>query len=141
MLKKLLKEKSNNIGIQLFRYTIVGGIAFLGDFATLFCITEFLNVYYLVSAGIAFLVGLSINYSLSIKWVFSERKLNSSFLEFIIFMSIGLAGLILNEVFMWILTDKLGFYYLVSKIGTTAIVYLWNFTVRRFALFNKEIHE
>ncbi|RKX62086.1 MAG: GtrA family protein [Thermodesulfobacteriota bacterium] len=135
MLEKLFVYDIDNVAIQLFRYTFVGGIAFLGDFGTLFFMTEYVNLNYLISAAIAFVIGLTINYLLSVSWVFSKRKLNSRFVEFIIYSFIGLIGLCLNESFMWILTEKIHFYYLVSKIWTTGIIYLWNFSVRRFVLF------
>lgn len=131
----LLLNKSNNAFIQLFRYTIVGGIAFLFDFGTLFFLTEYLNVYYLVSAAIAFLLGLSINYGLSILWVFEKRTIKSKKLEFLIFLIIGVIGLGLNELLMWFLTDILKVHYLFSKIISTGVVYFWNFFIRKFALF------
>lgn len=130
-------EKTNNTLLQLFRYTFVGGFAFLIDFGTLFILTEYFNIYYLVSAGIAFIFGLIANYFLSVKWVFNSRTVKNKGLEFLLFASIGLVGLGLNELFIWILTDILVVYYLFSKIITAFIVYFWNFFARKTILFNK----
>lgn len=131
------KEKTDNTFLQLFRYTFVGGLAFIVDFGTLFILTEYLHFHYLISAGIGFTLGLTINYSISIKWVFTKRSFRNRKLEFILFMFIGLAGLGLNELFLWIFTDILMFYYLISKIITSILVYLWNFFARKIILFNK----
>ncbi len=135
MITVLLKEKTDNIMVQLFRYTFVGGIAFAGDFGTLFFLTEYLKIYYLTSAGFGFLVGLTINYVLSIYWVFSRRSIESKWIEFLIYSLIGIVGLGLNEFFMWFFTEKLKLYYLLSKIGSTGFIYFWNFFLRRFILF------
>lgn len=136
IIRSVIKEKTDNTFIQLIRYTFVGGLAFIIDFGTLFILTEYLNIHYLISAGIAFIFGLTINYLISTKWVFSKRAYKNRNLEFLLFAFIGLAGLGLNELFMWFFTDLLLIYYLVSKIITTLIVYLWNFFARKLILFN-----
>jgi putative flippase GtrA len=133
----LFKAKNESTAIQLFRYFFVGGVAFLADFCTLFFLTEYVHVYYMISAGISFLVGLIINYMLSTKWVFVNRSVKSKYLEFLLFSLIGAVGLGLNELFIWVLTDVLSLFYLLSKIITTVIVYFWNFFARKFLLFNK----
>ena len=72
-MQSMFKGKTNSTLLQLFRYTFVGGFAFIVDFGTLYVLTEYFNIYYLVSAGIAFISGLIINYFLSVKWVFNNR--------------------------------------------------------------------
>lgn len=134
----LFKEKTDNTYLQLFRYTFVGGFAFLVDFGTLVVLTEFFNIHYLISAGIAFILGLTVNYFLSVKWVFNSRAMDNRLLEFVLFSVIGFVGLALNELFLWILTDIFLIYYLFSKLITTFVVYFWNFFARKMMLFNKQ---
>jgi len=131
----LFKGNTNNTLIQLFRYTFVGGVAYVVDFGLLYSLTEFLNLHYLISAAISFILGLITNYILSIAWVFSKRKLNSKPLEFVIFTSVGIIGLGLNELFIWFFTEWVHFHYLVSKLVSTVFVYLWNFVARKYILF------
>ena len=135
MINQLLKNKTNNLFIQLFRYTIVGGIAFVFDFGTLTVLTEIFNIYYLLSAAIAFLLGLSVNYLLSIIWVFEKHTVKAKSVEFAVFALIGVVGLALNEFFIWFFTEIVDFHYLISKILSTVFVYLWNFFVRKYTLF------
>ena len=137
-MQSFFRGKTNNTLLQLFRYTFVGGFAFLVDFGTLFSLTEFFDIHYLVSAAIAFIFGLTINYFLSVLWVFSSRTMESRLLEFFLFALIGLVGLGLTELFLWLLTDILSIYYLLSKMITTSVVYFWNFFVRKLLLFNKQ---
>jgi putative flippase GtrA len=134
-IERLLKNKTNNTLIQLFRYTFVGGFAFIFDFGSLFILTEYFNIYYLVSAAIAFLLGLTINYCLSVTWVFEKRSTKSKQIEFVIFALIGIIGLVLNEFFIWFFTEMVNIHYLFSKLISTALVYLWNFFIRKFTLF------
>ena len=138
MLNKLFIEKTDNTLIQLFRYTFVGGIAFIADFISLYLLTEFAGLHYLYSAAIAFTLGLIINYVLSILWVFKSRTVDKKIIEIIIFAIIGIIGLGLNEVMIWFFTDKISIFYLHSKLISTAIVYFWNFLARKYLLYNKK---
>ncbi len=136
MAEQLINNRTNSTLIQLLRYTFVSGIAFIFDFGLLYILTEFINVYYLVSAAIAFLLGLIINYFLSVTWVFEKRPVKSKWLEFTIFAVIGIVGLALNELFIWGFTDIANLHYLQSKIMSTVFVFLWNFFARKHALFD-----
>lgn len=133
----LFKYQTDILFIQFFRYFFVGCLAFLVDIFLLYCLTEYFNVYYLLSAGISFTTGLITNYLLSILWVFKNRKFDIK-VEFIIFTIIGIVGLIFNELLIFVLTEFFLLFYLLSKILTTFIVFLWNFLARRFILYSKK---
>lgn len=135
VITKLIAGKTDSLLIQLFRYTFVGGVAFLVDFGSLFALTEFVGVHYLTSAAIAFILGLITNYLLSIIWVFAKRTLTNRWAELFIFSLIGIVGLGFNELFIWFFTEKVHLYYLLSKIVSTFFVYLWNFFARKYILF------
>lgn len=134
-LRSLLLNPTNALGSQFFRYLITGGIALVADFAILYLLTRFADVHYLVSAIAAFLIGLLINYELSSRWVFSHRTVRNRAAEFGIFAAVGVIGLGLNELGLWLLSGTGGVHYLRAKAMTTAIVFLWNFGARKVALF------
>ncbi|MBN2530501.1 MAG: GtrA family protein [Deltaproteobacteria bacterium] len=121
--------------VQFFRYLFVAGLAFVVDFSSLFAFTHWAGFHYLLSAALAFILGLITNYSLSIIWVFTERTMKSAKLEFLIFTGIGIAGLGLNELVIWLCTEFIGTHYLVSKIISTGLVFSFNFILRKILLF------
>ena len=90
---KLIKNQTDSTHIQFFRYIFVGGAAFIVDFVSLFIFTDVFGVYYLISAAIAFILGLIANYALSISWVFNKRTLDNKLSEFTIFAFIGIIGI------------------------------------------------
>ena len=141
MFKKFFVEKTDNTIIQLFRYTFVGGISFVGDFSSLYIFTEIVGFHYLLSAAIAFAIGLTINYILSILWVFKTKSINNRLIEFLIFAVIGIVGLGLNELIIWYSTEKIKIFYLHSKLISTAIVYFWNFFARKYILYKGSANE
>lgn len=135
---KLFVAKTNNTSIQLFRYFFVGGLAFSSDFLLLYFLTSKLGVYYLVSAPVAYMFGVILNYFLSIKWIFKDSGLKNKWWEFFFFMIIGVIGLFLNQALLWFCTGIVGLFYLYSKLISTIIVYLWNFFGRKWFLYNKK---
>lgn len=132
---KLIKNQTDRTHIQFLRYTLVGGAAFIVDFGSLFIFTDVFGIYYLLSATIAFILGLIANYALSISWVFNKRTLDNMWSEFTIFAVIGIIGLGLNDLFMWFFTDYVNLYYLFSKIIAAALILFWNFFARKITLF------
>ena len=135
LIKKLFKDDTEKTLIQLFRYTFVGGAAFLVDIGSLYILTSFVGIYYLISAAIAFILGLIVNYLLSIGWVFNNRTLDSAKLEFGVFALIGVVGLGFNEVLIWFFTDYVHIFYLISKMIAAVLILFWNFFARKFTLF------
>ena len=126
---------------QLIRYGFVGGIAFVADYLSLYAFTEYIGIPYLVSAAIAFMIGLTVNYVLSNIIVFTTHRLHNKWLEFAIFAIIGVIGLGLNEIIMYCASELIGLHYMISKLISTALVFFWNFFARKLTLFYKKSDE
>ena len=122
-------------GSEFFRYFLVGGFAFVCDTLTLFSLTNYLKVNYLVSGAVGFLVGTAVNYLFCRSWVFKKRTLRNTPAEITIFTLIGVVGLGLNELILWFFQSKLGIYYLFAKGVSGVTVFGWNFGARKLALF------
>lgn len=125
-MKKLIK--------QLFRFGIVGGIAFLIDYSILFICTEYLGIYYLISSFISFTVSTVFNYIASVRWVFDVDQKKSQRRNFVLFIVFSVIGLGINQCIMWFGVEKLDLYYMLVKIGATAIVMVFNFVTRKLFL-------
>jgi putative flippase GtrA len=116
------------------RYLVVGGSAFVIDFSSLVFFTEIVGFHYLVSAPIAFIIALIFNYLLCVKWVFKYRVFINTRIESSIFCVIGLFGILITEGILTVFTPVVGDYKIV-KIISTAVVFFWNFFMRRYLLF------
>jgi putative flippase GtrA len=128
--------ETDNAVVQLFRYALVGGLAFVIDFGCLFTLKEFGGLPYLWAAAFAFILGLFTNYVISVAWVFNKRAVNNRQIEFVIFALLGVLGLGINELSMFVLTGIVGFHYLASKLVSTAITFSWNYLSRKVLLFS-----
>ena len=134
LLYKLFIEKTNDIKIQLFRYLFVGGFAAVVNIGALYIFTEVFSLYYLISNVLGFILGLITNYLLS-KWlVFAKESQVNKALEFFIYALIGVVGLGFDTLFMWLFTSA-GLYYMISKVISTVLVFIWNFFARKGLYF------
>ncbi len=136
-ISKIIIKKTNNGFIQFVRYGLVSVIALAVDFGGMVLLVELLSIHYLVAATVSFISGLAVNYLLSRAWVFTERKYESRVKEFIIFTSIGIVGLLLNNSIMWLAVERIGIYYIFSKIIATILVFFWNFGLRKMLVFKQ----
>lgn len=118
---------------QFFKFGVVGVIAFIVDYLSLYLLTEFLNVYYLISSIISFLLSIIVNYLLSIKWVFDIKK-KQSFKDVIIFTLLSAIGLLINLLVMYLSVEVFKIHYMIGKLITTFIVMIWNFVTRKMFL-------
>lgn len=121
--------------IDMFRYGIISVVALAVDFGLLMFLNYSLHVNYLIAATISFLAGLVVNYLLSHNRVFTDPKITSKSMNFIAFGSIGVIGLLFNNVIMWVSHDITHLSVAISKIIAVVIVFFWNFLARRQFLY------
>lgn len=131
------KVKMKKLIMQIIKFGMVGGLCFLIDYGVMIFLTEIFNINYLISSGISFTVSVIVNYILSMQFVFETEKDDSAMKKFIIFVVLSVIGLIINQILMWILVDKIGIFYMISKIGATVIVMVYNFITRKLILEKK----
>ena len=123
---------------QFMKFGVVGVIAFLIDFGVMVLLTEAFGVPYIISTTVSFVVSVIFNYVASMRYVFKRKDDMSRRREFIIFVALSVAGLGINDLFMWLMVDHLFIDYRISKIVVTFIVAVWNFVTRKIFL---EAHE
>lgn len=122
----------NKLIAQLVKFGVVGVIATVIDFGVLTVLTEVFGVYYLTSAAVGFVVATLFNYVTSMRFVFTSRfGAGEKKKELLIFVLLSVIGLGLNQFFMWLFVEKVGIYYILSKIVATVLVMGWNFISRK----------
>lgn len=121
---------------QIIKFGLVGFLCFFIDYGIMVFLTEVAGVHYLLSSGISFTVSVIVNYILSLTYVFETEKGNRV-KEFAIFVVLSVIGLGINQLLMWFCVDILGIFYMISKIGATAVVMVYNFITRKMILEKK----
>ena len=122
---------------QIMKFGVVGFLCFFIDYGLMILFTEAFYINYLVSAALSFSISTIVNYSLSMRYVFKSKKDANKINEFILFVVLSVIGLGVNEAAMWIAVEGLGIHYMISKIGATAVVMVFNFVTRKIFLEDK----
>jgi putative flippase GtrA len=121
--------------VQIRRFVLVGAGTVSVDYAVLYLMTSRMHVTYLISAAVAFMFASTLNYLLSVWCVFESGKLSRVF-EFSFFLVTSLAGLVFNQLSMWLLVSLWGLNYLLAKAISILIVTAWNFFSKKKLVFS-----
>ena len=94
-----------NLLNQIIKFGIVGLFCFLIDFGITTGFTNLLGIHYLISKFLGFVVSAVVNYLLSIKFVFTQKKEMDKKKEFTVFLILSAFGLLINEIVMYLCID------------------------------------
>jgi putative flippase GtrA len=117
------------------RYLAASALALGVDFGTYVGLIRLAGVHYLIAAPIGFALGLATIYLLSIRWVFRERRVADRREEFALFAVIGVAGMALNQLIIYVAVTFLAASPELAKILSAGIVFCFNFISRKLLLF------
>ncbi|MBP5342387.1 GtrA family protein [bacterium] len=136
--------------IEFIKYAIVGGIAALFDMGA-----NYLFLYYVfgsdkndlrmvtVSIAIGFIIGLIVNYVLSIIFVFTsdnQKKKSKSVKAFLLYALIGVIGFFMAEGLTLLGTNFIsteGIYYIILSAVVKIIVLIWNYLGRKIFVYRE----
>ena len=120
---------------QLIGYGLVSGIAFGFDLSTLIALTD-AGMNYLPASALAFVIGAVVAYVLSVRFVFTNRRVHNRALEFSTFIILGMAGLLVNSAVMRIAVGSIGTSVVMAKCMAACCTFGTNFALRRQVLFH-----
>lgn len=123
--------------VQIVKFGIVGVCSTLLDYGLMVALKEGFGVYYLAASTISYGISLVFNYIVSMRYVFMGRQEISRVKEFVVFTTLSLVGMGMNQLILWLIVENLGVDYRISKILATAVVMIWNFVTRKIFLEQK----
>ena len=121
--------------IKAVRGVLGSGVALAADFGLFLALTELFSMHYLYAAPIAFSVGCVVNYIASKYFIFENRSNNSEAVTIFLFVLVGIGGLLLNQLILFIGVDLFSLHAAVAKIVSAGIVFWFNFLIRGFFVF------
>ena len=158
MVMEKKKQTKKQLCLEIIRFLIVGGLATLVDYLVFWIFDAFVfpaswgTVALVLATGLGFCVGLTVNWVLSVRFVFRETGEEISVRSkkpFFGFAIIGVFGLIITELGVVLLVWALPTITLFGKtafLGTeikkwlakavmTCLVLVWNYLARKILVF------
>jgi putative flippase GtrA len=109
------------------RFLISGSIGAVVNLGLLFSLTSWLELWYLASAVIAFIVAMFASFTLQKFWTFRDNNLDRVSNQFRFFVSIAVFNLGLNTLLMYLFVDGTGLHYLLAQVFAGGLIAIWSF--------------
>ena len=130
MLSLLLKYN------RLVKYLIAGSIGTFVNLVLLYFFTDILGIWYLISAGLAFIISFFISFFLQKFWTFSNRDKQKIYRQMAGYLSVALANLALNTLLMYLMVDGFKVWYMLAQFIVSALIACESYLVYNFFIFN-----
>ena len=125
---------------QIIRFSFIGVLCFIIDIGT-YVFMLYLNLDYILSGLIGYVLSLIVNYSLNMKYVFVKNTNMSKKIELITYILLSIIGIILNEVILYISYNFLVDFNrgilnnkrieIISKVFSIGVTTIYNFISRK----------
>lgn len=123
---------------ELFRYTSVSALALVVDMALFSALLRLVGLPWMLAATAGFLVGVAVNYLMSIHFVFEQRRFaHSPRMEFVAFAVIGVVGLGVTQIVLWVGIEHFGANPELTKLVAAGVTFMCNFGARKLLLFQR----
>lgn len=125
---------------MIIRYGLLSGVGVVVD-VLIFKALIGVELNYILANIIAFIFSFTINFLLTVKFVFSYQfSKKTDFLnKFSQTLIVSLMGLGLSTMLLILLHEWLQFSLLISKITSVIIVFMWNYSLRKYFIFRKAV--
>ncbi|MGN0037171.1 MAG: GtrA family protein [Bacteroidaceae bacterium] len=118
---------------NLILYGVIGSLTSMLDFAVFTVLTSCLGVYYLLANCLSVLVGISTSFVLNRSYNFKVKDKTKR--RFLIFLSVGLSGLCMSNLILWIGIDKLQANEQLTKLASIVLVVFFQFLLNKYITF------
>ena len=125
---------------EFLLYGIIGGACATLDFLIYSFILYLSSGDYLLLANtIGVLCGIAASFTLNRQYNFKVK--DHTVRRFVIFLSVGLSGLVISSALLYILVDNLGWNKLYAKLFTIVIVSVFQFIMNKSLTFKAKANE
>lgn len=118
---------------NLILYGIIGCTTSIIDFSVFTCLSQYFGIYYLVSNFISVFSGITISFLLNRSYNFKVK--DKAILRYVVFLFVGLGGLLLSSLILWIGIEILYLNSLLVKLVSIAFVAAFQFSLNKYVTF------
>ena len=126
---------------QFMSYFCVGGISAIVEWVLFAAFANLLGINYIAATCLAFVFSTLTNWFLGKRWTFKDSKQyeKKALKEVLLIFIVSGVGLLFNIVLMFLFVNVLELntplLKVCSKITATGIVFVWNFLIRKYAVY------
>ena len=120
----------------IVKYVISGGTATIVNLGLIFVFTDFFQMWYVLSAALAYAGAFVISFTLQKFWTFQNTSVEKIHSQFAVYVGLGIFNMVLNAGLIYLIVESTGIHYLLAQIGIGIFIACWSFFFYR-VLFRK----
>jgi len=124
---------------HLVLYGIIGSFSSGLDFLIYTFLVQLVGLQYLVANCISVIAGISTSFYLNRNYNFKVKDHTKR--RFSIFLTVGLCGLVMSNLILYLCIDNLGMDKLISKLLSIVLVVFFQFLVNKYMTFKPTNNE
>ena len=124
---------------HLILYGIIGSFSSSIDFAIFTLLVQIVGFHYLVANSISILVGITTSFFLNRNYNFKVKDNVKG--RFLIFLSVGLCGLMLSNFSLYVFVSTFDMNKLLSKLLSIVLVVFFQFLINKYVTFKPSRYE
>lgn len=128
-------EELTSLFTKLLKFGVVGFSGLILDFGITYLFKEKLRVNKYVANGLGFSVAVVSNFILNKWWTFHNTEPNYA-PQFLTFVAVAVGGLIINQLILYFLHEKVKLNFYFAKLLAIGVVTLWNFGFSNYVVFS-----
>ena len=131
MLSRLYQRFRN-----LILYGLIGSFTSALDFAVFTMLSKYIGIHYIIANCISVLVGITTSFALNRSINFKVKDKTGK--RFLIFLTVGLCGLLLSNLILYVGIDMLSGDELIVKLASIVLVVGFQFILNKFITFKEK---
>lgn len=120
---------------NLILYGIIGSFTSALDFVVFTMLSKYIGIHYIVANCISVLVGITTSFVLNRSLNFKVKDKKGK--RFIIFLTVGLCGLVLSNLILYVGINLLDGDELIVKLASIVLVVGFQFLLNKFVTFKE----
>lgn len=123
-----MRTETSRLG-QVVRFCIVGLAGVIIYYVALYGLTEYLGVWYVISAVIGFVLNTGLNFILQKFWTFQNKETHMVGRQLVLYVTMFASFLIGNTVFLYLMVEYLHMWYMTAQVILTAVISALSFVI------------
>ncbi len=123
-----MRTKTSRLG-QVVRFCFAGAAGVIAYYAALYSLTEYLDVWYVLSAVIGFILNTGLNFTLQKFWTFQNKETHMVGRQLVLYVGMTVSFMVGNTVFLYLMVEYLHMWYIGAQVILTVIISVLSFII------------
>jgi len=114
---------------QVVRFCVAGAAGVIAYYAALYGLTEYLGVWYVISAVIGFVLNTGLNFTLQKFWTFQNKETHMVGRQLVLYAAMTVSFLIGNTLLLYLMVEYLHLWYIGAQVILTIVISVLSFII------------